>query len=94
MSMTKQDLTNEVVKVTGLTKKDTMKTIDELFNVMAEAIAAGEEIAIYHFGKFKSVVKAGRTGVNPQNPSEKIEIPSKKYPKFTPSSVLKKLVAE
>lgn len=93
MALNKQDLVNKIVEGTNLTKKDTLATIDELFIVMANEIAAGEEIAIPSFGKFKTVVKAARSGVNPQNPSERITIPERRCPKFAPSSVLKQMVA-
>lgn len=92
--MNRQDLANEVVKGTGLTKRDTLATIEELFVVMANALAKGEEIAIPHFGKFRVIVKAARKGVNPRDVNEVISIPEKKYPKFYPSSVLKGMVAE
>ena len=90
--MNKQDLANEIVKETKLTKKDTLVTLDALFLVMADALADGEEIAIPHFGKFKTVIKKERSGVNPQNVNERIVIPEKRYPKFLPSSVLKRMV--
>lgn len=93
MSLNKVELTNRTVEVTGLTKKDTIATIEALFGVMADALSNGEEIAIPHFGKFKVVVKAERGGVNPQNPKEHITIPAKKVVKFVTSSVLKESVA-
>ena len=37
--------------------------------------------------------RAARTGVNPQDPSKKVEIPARTVPRFTPGAVLKEAVA-
>lgn len=91
--MNKQDLTNEVVKVTGFTKKDTMETINAVFDVIASLMVSGEEVSIPRFGKFKAYIRAERGGVNPQDTSERIVIPEKRCPKFTPASALKEMIA-
>lgn len=91
--MNKQDLTNEVVKVTGLTKRDTMDTINAVFSVIANSMADGVEVSIPHFGKFKSYLRAERNGVNPKDTTERIVIPEKKCPKFLPASGLKEMIA-
>ena len=39
-------------------------------------------------------MRAARTGVNPQNPEEKIEIPETRVVKFKPSTTLKAVIKE
>ena len=46
----------------------------------------------YGFGTFKVVKRAARTGVNPQNPTQKIKIPARKAPVFRPGKGLKEAV--
>jgi DNA-binding protein HU-beta len=44
------------------------------------------------FGKFQTQQRAARTGVNPRNPSQKVEIPAARVPKFSAGSALKSAV--
>ena len=90
MVVNKTELINRVAKGTGFTKKDTEVFLDSVFDVVAKAMISGEEVSIPHFGKFKTVIRAGRLGVNPQNTDERIEIPDKIVIKFAPSAGLKK----
>ncbi|MBI4143089.1 HU family DNA-binding protein, partial [Candidatus Uhrbacteria bacterium] len=41
------------------------------------------------FGTFLSKERKGRVGVNPRNPTEKIQIPSVRVPKFKAGKTLK-----
>lgn len=93
MVINKVELANRVAKDTGVTKKDTTAIIESVFNVLATALIDGEEVAIPHFGKFKTVIRSERLGVNPKDTSERITIPAKRVVKFTPSSGLKRDVS-
>ena len=44
------------------------------------------------FGKFSTVKRAARTGVNPRKPGEKVNIPAATVPKFSAGSGLKAAV--
>ena len=55
----------------------------------AETLKAGGEVTIAGFGAFSAKQRAGRTGVNPQNPSQKIQIPPVVVPKFKAGKALK-----
>lgn len=92
MVINKTELVNMVANETGFTKKDTAVVTDSIFNVLVKAIIEGDEIALPHFGKFKTSIRKGRIGVNPQNANQKIEIPDKRVVKFFPSSSLKREV--
>ena len=52
-------------------------------------VKKGEEVVLTGFGAFSVKQRAARTGVNPQNPSEKIQIPAVKVPKFKSGKALK-----
>lgn len=90
--MKKQEFISLVAEKAGLQKYVTKEIVDATFEVIADILNKGEEVAVQNFGKFSVVQKSARVGVNPQNPSEKIEISARKSPKFTPSSILKESV--
>jgi DNA-binding protein HU-beta len=49
-------------------------------------------VAFTGFGKFQTQQRKARTGVNPRNPSQKVEIPASRVPKFSAGSALKSAV--
>lgn len=87
--MNKELLIKAVAVKTGMTQKATKEVVDAVFETIAEALAEGNEVKVTNFGKFSTSVRAARTGHNPQNPAEEIEIPETTVVKFKPSSVLK-----
>jgi len=61
------------------------------FDVITAALAAGEDVTIPHFGKFKVEERAARVGRNPRT-GEKIKIAAKTVPRFRASRVLRERV--
>ena len=57
-----------------------------------DALKAGDTVNFTGFGKFHTTHRAARMGVNPRNPSEKVQIRAATVPKFSAGSVLKKAV--
>jgi len=90
--MTKQDLAEIVSKNLETSKKQSLETINELFEEMTKKLSKGEEVNIAGFGIFRVVKRAARTGINPKT-GEKIKIPAKTVVKFRPSKTLKEAVA-
>ena len=75
-------------------KKNGMLEISRaVFDVIGQAVAAGEDVAIPQFGKFKCTEQAARTARNPRT-GEKIKVPAKMVPKFRPSAAFRERVAE
>ena len=74
--MTKTTLIENLAAELGVSKRMS----GDLVNTMIEQIMAGVkkegEVRIQGFGTFKKSKRAARTGVNPQNPKEKIKIPA------------------
>ena len=66
--------------------------VDTIIDVIKDALVSGEEVSITGFGKFEVVERSARIGVNPQNPSIKVEIPESRAPKFKASLKLKSLI--
>lgn len=87
--MNKADLIEVISQKVGISKKEAEEAIDCLTGTITEKIKAGEEVTLTGFGAFSARTRKGRTGVNPRNPSEKIEIPSVKVPKFKAGKNLK-----
>lgn len=89
--MTKKELVAAMAEKTELTKKDTELLLNALVEVVSEALANGDEVALSGFGKFEVRERAARTGRNPQT-GETIEIAATKAPAFKAAKALKEAV--
>ncbi len=63
--MNNTDLAEKIAGDNGLSKADARKLVDAVFAAIADAAAAGEEIALNGFGKFKVKDAPAREGRNP-----------------------------
>ena len=90
--MTKADFVEQVAGRTGLSKRDAGAAVDAVLDTISDSLKKGEDVAFTGFGKFSVQNRAARTGVNPRNPSEKVNIPASKVPKFSAGSGLKAAV--
>lgn len=86
--MKKNDLVTLVASQTGLSKKDTEKTVDLVFATIGDALAAGDKVQISGFGSFETRQRAARVGHNPRT-GEEIQIAAAKTPVFKPGKTLK-----
>lgn len=75
------------------TKKDAEVILNDVFAVIKEALANGEDVAIYGFGKFEIRHIKDRESMNVTN-HQKYIIPAHKIPRFVPYDSLKRTVAE
>lgn len=89
--MNKTDLIQDVAGKTGLTKKDTEKTINALMDSIQGVLAKGDKLALVGFGTFEVKSRAARTGRNPQT-GAKIDLPAIKAPVFKAGKALKDAV--
>lgn len=89
--MNKTELVARVAEATGKTKKETAVVVDAIFEAITQALAAGEEVNVYQFGKFIIKDRPERVGRNPKT-GEEITIPASKAPKFKPATALKEMV--
>lgn len=87
--MNRAELIAALSSSTGIEKKAVDAIVDGLFSLLTEAMKRGDSVSIVGFGEFTGRIRKGRIGVNPQNPTVKIKIPSVLVPKFKPGSNLK-----
>lgn len=87
--MNKAELIDEISNKVGISKKEVEDVIDTLTKTIIEKLKAGQEVTLTGFGAFSARTRKGRIGVNPRNPSEKIDIPSVTVPKFKAGKNLK-----
>ncbi len=90
--MNKVELADAVATKTGLGKAEAEKVINAVVDVITEHLKTGGEVSITGFGSFSVSNRAARTGVNPQNPTQKIQIAATKVPKFKAGKGLKEAV--
>ncbi len=91
-NMKKKELVEKIAVKTEIRKGDVEAVVDAFEEVVTEALASGGEVTLTGFGAFKVSQRKARTGVNPQNPSQKIQIPAVKVPKFKAGKGLKDAV--
>ena len=87
--MNKAALSSRIAERLGLSKKVGEDVIEAFENIVTDALVNAEEVTIAGFGTFSARVRQGRMGVNPQRPTEKIQIPSVTVPKFKAGKALK-----
>ncbi len=86
--MTKVDIISTVYEKVGFSKKEAMRVVETIFDIMKETLERGEKIKISGFGNFVVRKKRTRRGRNPQTGGD-IEISERKIMTFKPSQVLK-----
>ncbi len=79
--MNKNDLVASVAEHTGLSKLDSTKAVDAVFESISVALKAGDEVRLVGFGTFSVSKRAASEGRNPRT-GAKIAIPASNQPKF------------
>jgi DNA-binding protein HU-beta len=92
--MTKQEFVAEVARRSQLTSRDAGKAVEAFLETVTDTLKRGGEINFTGFGKFTTQERAARTGVNPRDPSQKVDIPAARVPKFSAGSALKSAVKQ
>lgn len=87
--MNKATLIETIAAKTQVPKKDVEKVIESLEETIIEELKKSQEVTLAGFGAFSARERSARMGVNPQNPSERIQIPSVVVPKFKAGKNLK-----
>ena len=86
--MTKADIVSSVYEKVGFSKKEAVRVVETIFDILKEALERGEKVKISGFGNFVVRNKRARRGRNPQTGGD-IEISSRKILTFKPSQFLK-----
>lgn len=87
--MNKAELIEKIAEKAGVSKKQAEDVLEAFEAVTIETLQADGEVTLTGFGTFSAKQRAARMGVNPQNPTEKIQIPAVIIPKFKSGKALK-----
>ncbi|NLY13698.1 MAG: HU family DNA-binding protein [Gammaproteobacteria bacterium] len=87
MALSKDQLINELAESTDSTKTHIRDVLDQLSQVVNDALDNDGEITLPGIGKLKVTERAARTGRNPQTGAA-IEIAAKKVIKLVPAKAL------
>jgi DNA-binding protein HU-beta len=87
----KNDLVALVASSANLSKVDSTKAVDAVFDSITSALQSGTEVRLVGFGTFSVSNRRASKGRNPRT-GEVIDIPASKRPKFTAGKSLKDAV--
>lgn len=87
--MNKAQLAQTIADKVGVSKKESEAMISAFVDIVIDTLKQNGEVSIAGFGAFSAKTRAGRVGVNPQKPTEKIQIPPVTVPKFKAGKSLK-----
>jgi len=87
--MNKAELASALAAKLNTSKKMGEDFIEAFTTIVTDELKKGNEVVLAGFGCFMAKQRAGRMGVNPQNPSEKIQIPAVTVAKFKTGKALK-----
>lgn len=87
--MNKAELIGYLSEKVGVTKKQAEDMVESFVDVVTSTLKNGGEVNIAGFGAFMAKTRAARMGVNPQKPTEKIQIGAVTVPKFKAGKGLK-----
>ena len=91
--MNKSELISAVAEKAALSKKDSEAAVSAVLDVIAGALAQGDEVRLVGFGTFEVKKREARMGLNPKT-KEPVPIPATKVPSFKPGKALKDVVAK
>lgn len=89
MALTKKEIIVNISDTLDLTKKESMDIVEDIFEIIKDELAKGNDVMISGFGKWVVLNKKARTGRNPQT-GERITIDARKVISFKSSVILKK----
>lgn len=87
--MNKAGLIEKIAVETAVTKKQAEDMVEAMVSTIIAELKAGNEVTITGFGTFMAKSRHARGGVNPQKPTERIQIPQVTVAKFKTGKTLK-----
>jgi DNA-binding protein HU-beta len=87
--MNKATLIERLAAESAVSKKDAERMLESLVSIIIKELKAGNEVTITGFGTFLARTRHARGGVNPQKPTERIQIPEVTVAKFKTGKTLK-----
>ncbi len=90
--MNRAELVDSVAAITGQTKQQTHDAVNAILHTITGTLSKGERVMLVGFGTFERRNRKARSGVNPQNPRQKLTIAAAKVPAFRAGQELKNIV--
>ena len=90
MALTKIEIVNMLYEHIGIPKKDCIRIVESLFEIIKDELGKGNDVMISGFGKWTVKAKKERKGRNPQTGKE-MRINARRVVIFKPSQVLRQL---
>jgi len=90
--MNKSDLIEQLAAKLSVTYTDAERMLNTFINLVYETLKNGDKVNVSGFGQFSVSHRAPRIGVNPRNPTQKIQIPELNTPKFRAGEAFKDAV--
>ena len=87
--MNKADLAQALAEKLNVSKREGEDMVNAFVELVTAELKKGGEVVLTGFGAFSVKARAARTGVNPQNPTKKIQIPAVTVQKFKAGKALK-----
>ena len=89
--MNKNELIASVANSSGLSKTDSAKAVDGVFDAITNSLSNGASVRLVGFGTFSVTKRSATTGRNPRT-GETIQIAASNQPKFKAGKGLKSSV--
>ena len=91
MSLTKIDIIDSIYEKLGIPKKECVRIVESVFEIIKDDLYNGNDVMISGFGKWTVKAKKERKGRNPKT-GEAMMIDARKVVTFKPSTVLRDAV--
>ena len=91
MSLTKIDIIESAYEKLSIPKKDCVRIVESVFDIIKDDLGKGSTVNISGFGKWTIKAKKKRKGRNPHT-GEALTIDARKVVTFKPSNVLRDAV--
>lgn len=88
MTITKAELTREIVEAVGLTQREAKAMVDAFFSEITACLIRGEEVKLPGFGSFETRDKVERPGRNPMT-GDVVMVTARRVVAFRPSRDLR-----
>lgn len=89
--MNKAKLVEQMAKISKLPKSTCKEALEAFISTVSQTLKQGKAVVLTRFGTFRVRKTTSRVGVNPAT-RQKMTIPAKRVPKFTPGKTLKALI--
>jgi integration host factor subunit alpha len=87
-TLTRADLSEAVYQEIGLSRSESAQLVEQVLDMMSDAIVDGQNVKISSFGSFIIRKKGGRIGRNPKTGQE-VPIEPRRVLTFRPSQILR-----